>query len=143
MWVIRARTSHRGPQQPLYRLRGHTGDMGDLSQWFHLFNTLDHSPHTEAQRLATTPSSVLREGHIGVRGDKKLRYLCLEGRCRACANARVVLPAAFARPASRCDPCSFRPPLLHSSCTCGPASVACSCRKRQRRRKRQVWKAWT
>jgi hypothetical protein len=37
--------------------------------------------------------------------------------------------AAFFRPRSRCDPCSFRPPLLHSSCACGTGSKACSCRE--------------
>ena len=46
----------------------------------------------------------------------KPHRFCLEGRCRANANPRVVLPAAFSHPPSKCDPCSFRPPLLHCCC---------------------------
>ena len=37
---------------------------------------------------------------------------CLECRCRACANSRLVLLATFSRPLSRCSPLLYRPPLL-------------------------------
>ena len=62
----------------------------------------------------------------------------LVGRCRAYANPRAVLPTAFTRPPSRCDLCSFRPPLLHCFCADDPASVACLCRERQCPSKRQA-----
>jgi hypothetical protein len=61
----------------------------------------------------------------------------------------ALLPAAFFRPLSRCDPCSFRPPLLHCCCAGGSASLAWSCssrqcvRKRQGKvRQRQAWNVW-
>ena len=68
------------------------------------------------------------------RGWETTALLLRAGRTKA---NRVVLPAAFSRPPSRCDPCSFRPPLLHCFCADGRASVACSCRDRQCPRKRQ------
>ena len=71
-------------------------------------------------------------------GDGKQRSFSLVDRCRASANPRAVLPAAFFRPSSRCDPCSFRPPLLYCFCAEDPASVACSCRERQCPSKRQA-----
>jgi hypothetical protein len=73
--------------------------------------------------------------HPGVRqaprcpGREETTALCLEDRRRAYTNARVVLPAAFSRLPSRCDPCSFRPPLLHCCCADGLASHAWSCRE--------------
>src|SRR3989442_12294952 len=61
----------------------------------------------------------------------------------------MVLLAAFARPPSRCDPCSFRPPLLYSSCTGGPASLPCPYADRKCTKKRQgkvcekqAWNIW-
>ena len=101
---------------------------------------------TTSSRILATPSSVLREGHTGVRGDKKPHRFCLEDRRRACANVRVILHAAFARPPSGCDPCSFRPPQLHCCCADGLASQVCSCIVRLCVRKRQgrvrQWRAW-
>jgi hypothetical protein len=47
------------------------------------------------------------------------------------AEYSLLLPATFAHPQSRCNPYSFRPPLLHSPCTFAPASVAWSCREGQ------------
>ena len=55
----------------------------------------------------------------------------------------VVLPAAFSRPSSRCDPGFFRPPLLHCFCADDTTTVACSCRERQCPRKRQASNVWT
>src|SRR5215470_5972482 len=46
-----------------------------------------------------------------------LLYCCVPASGVALCNERSALLAAFAHPLSRCDPCSFRPPLLHSSCT--------------------------
>ena len=66
------------------------------------------------------------------------------------SNPTSVLPAAFARPLSRCDPCFFHLPLLHCYCADDPASVAYPCLERQCMSKRQgklreirVWNVWT
>ncbi len=59
--------------------------------------------------------------HI-VTGDGKPPRFRLKCRCRAFANLPAVLLAAVSRLLSRCYLCSFRPPLLHSYCTDGPAS---------------------
>jgi len=71
-------------------------------------------------------------------------------RCPGREDTPALLPAAFACPPSRCDPCFFHLPLLHSPCTCALASVACSCREGQCTSKRQgkvhesqVWNGWT
>ena len=83
-------------------------------------------------------------------GGGKPRRFSLRSTSRASANPRNVLPAAFARPPSRCNPCFFRPPLLHCFCADGLASKACSCivrlcvRKRQGRvRKLRAWNVQT
>ena len=54
-----------------------------------------------------------------------LARLCFEGPLDALvqtANAQPALLATFSRPLPRYFPCSFRPPLLYSSCTEDPAS---------------------
>jgi len=48
---------------------------------------------------------------------------CLECRCRACANPRVALLAAFSHHPSRCYPLSYRPPLLCLFCANGTSRV--------------------
>ena len=72
------------------------------------------------------PSAIFQKGTQVSRGGKPERF-SLEGRWRASATPRSTLPAAFARPLSRCDPCSFRPPLLHCCCADDPASLAYPC----------------
>ena len=58
-----------------------------------------------------------------VPGDGKPPRFCLECRCRAFANPRLVLLAAFSRPLSRCYPLSYCPPLLCLFCVDGTSSA--------------------
>ncbi len=75
-------------------------------------------------------------------GDGEPLGFCQECRRRAFAHPRSVLFAACSRPRPRCDPCSFRPPLLHSSCTDDLASqvgtlLSSPCKGRECTRNRQ------
>ncbi len=95
---------------------------------------------TSPPLLASTPA--LSRTHR-CPGDGKPQRFSLVGRSRASANPRAVLPAAFSRPSSRCDPWSFRPPLLYCFCADDPAPVGCSCRERQFPNKGQASNGWT
>jgi hypothetical protein len=64
-----------------------------------------------------------RDGSRVVPGDGKPPRFCLECRCRAFANPRLVLLAAFSRPLSRCYPLSYCPPLLCLFCVDGTSSA--------------------
>ncbi len=59
-------------------------------------------------------------GRSIVPGDGNPPRFCLQGRSLACANPQSILPSACSRLLSRCNPYSFRPPLLCSSCTDDP-----------------------
>jgi hypothetical protein len=59
------------------------------------------------------------------------------GEVESLRNPTAFLLAVFSRPLSRCDPCSFRPPVLPSCCTDGPASLSSPGRCRQCTSKRQ------
>jgi hypothetical protein len=62
-------------------------------------------------------------GTRAVPGDEKPPRFCLHCKCRAFANLRAALLAAFSRPTSRCYPWSYRPPLLRLCCTDGTSSA--------------------
>jgi hypothetical protein len=129
--VRAARQRHGQPMDRAEVKRSVRGE--EVASTFPITNTRSHL-------LASAPA--LSRAH-GCPGDWKPKRFYLVGRCRAYANPRVVLPAAFSRPPSRRDPCSLRPPLLHCFCADDPASVACSCRERQCPSKRQASNIWT
>ena len=93
-------------------------------------------PTTRSHLLVTTLALCSSRAHRCPGDGKPLRF-SLQGRTRAHANPRVFLLAAFSRPLSRCDPCSFHPPLLHCFCTGVLASVAYLRIERQCTSKRQ------
>jgi hypothetical protein len=93
-------------------------------------------PTTRSHLLVTTLALCSSRAHR-CPGDGKPKRFSLQGRTRAYANPRVFLLAAFSRPLSRCDLCSFHPPLLHCFCTGDLASVAYPRRERQCTSKRQ------
>jgi hypothetical protein len=76
-------------------------------------------PHTRKRTAGSCGLSTKTMVHVsryaGIRmvpSDWEPPRFCLECRCRACANPRVALLAAFSRHPSRCYPLSYRPPLL-------------------------------